>query len=109
VPLSTSAIALWAWANRDEVVEWGAFAVRAAQDLYAGNRHDPAAELRLRAALLDDRRTRRAPGLSVRVRDGVAVFTGLVQPETRDVAVHVAERTEGIVGVDDQFEMLPAR
>lgn len=108
VPVSTSAIALWAWANRDEVVEWGAFAVRAAQDVVGGNRRDPAAELRLRASLLDDRRTRRAAGLSLRVRDGVAIFTGLVLPEVRDVAVYLAERTEGIGDVDDRFEVLPA-
>ena len=107
--MSASAIALWAWANRDEVVEWGAFAVRAAQDLVGGNRQDPATELRLRAALLDDRRTRRATGLSVRVRGGVAIFTGLVHSEVRDVAVYLAERTEGIDDVDDRFEVLTTR
>jgi len=109
VPVSASAIALWAWANRDEVVEWGAFAVRATQDFFEGNRRDPATELRLRTGLLDDRRTRRAAGLSVRVRDGVAIFTGLVHPEVRDVALHLAERTDGIDSVDDRLEVLLAR
>jgi len=109
VPISASALALWGWAHRDEVAEWGAFAVRAAQSVVRGNRSDPVVELRLRAAFLEDQRTRRASGLSLRVREGVAILTGLVRPEVRDVAAYLAERTEGIAGVDDRLELLPER
>jgi hypothetical protein len=63
LPLSGSAIALWAWQNRDDVVDWAAFGVRSAQGLVSGNTEDVAAEARLRVALHGDRRTRGAPGL----------------------------------------------
>ena len=33
LPLSGSAIALWAWRNRDDVIDWAAFGVRSAQGL----------------------------------------------------------------------------
>ena len=37
IPISGSAIALWTWHNRDEVLEWAGFGVRAAQKLVAGD------------------------------------------------------------------------
>jgi osmotically-inducible protein OsmY len=109
LPLSGSAIALWAWRNRDDVIDWAAFGVRSAQGLVSGNREDIATEARLRIALQGDRRTRRAPGLEVMVRDGVAILKGIVDPEVRDVAVKLAERTEGVQKVDDRMDELHRR
>lgn len=104
LPVSGSALALWAWRNRDDVVDWAAFGVRSAQSLVSGNTDDVKAEARLRMALAKDRRTRHAPGLEVVVRDGVAVLKGIVGPDVHDVAVKLAERTEGITKVDDRLE-----
>ena len=109
LPLSGSALALWAWQNRDDVVDWAAFGVRSAQSLVNGNTDDVKAEARLRLALEKDRRTRRAPSLDVMVRDGVARLKGIVDPEVHDVAVKTAERTEGIKKVDDRLEEVRGR
>jgi osmotically-inducible protein OsmY len=109
LPLSGSAIALWAWRNRDDVIDWAAFGVRSAQGIVSGNTDDVAAEARLRMALQGDRRTRRSPGLEVAVRDGVAVLRGIVGPEVRDVAVKLAERTQGIRKVDDHLDEIRSR
>jgi osmotically-inducible protein OsmY len=109
LPLSGSALALWAWRNRDDVIDWAAFGVRSAQGLVTGNTEDVATEARLRMALHGDRRTRRAPGLEVAVRDGVAVLRGIVDPEVRDVAVKLAERTEGVKKVDDRMDEIRPR
>ncbi len=109
LPLSGSAIALWAWQNRDDVIDWAAFGVRSAQGLVSGNTEDVAAEARLRMAFHGDRRTRRAPGLEVAVHDGVAVLKGIVDPEVRDVAVKLAERTEGVKKVDDRMDEIRPR
>ena len=109
LPLSGSAIALWAWRNRDDVIDWAAFGVRSAQGLVSGNREDIATEARLRITLQGDRRTRRAPGLEVMVRDGVAILRGIVDPEVRDVAVKLAERTEGVKKVDDRMDEVRRR
>ena len=109
LPLSGSAIALWAWRNRDDVIDWAAFGVRSAQGLVTGNTDDVATEARLRMALHGDRRTRRAPGLEVYVRDRVAVLKGIVDPEVRDVAVKLAERTEGVKKVDDRMDEIRPR
>ena len=109
LPLSGSAIALWAWRNRDDVIDWAAFGVRSAQGLVTGNTEDVAIEARLRMALHGDRRTRRAPGLEVSVRDGVAVLRGIVDPEVRDVAVKLADRTEGVKKVDDRMDEIRRR
>ncbi|HYV58519.1 MAG TPA: BON domain-containing protein [Acidimicrobiia bacterium] len=109
LPLSGSAIALWAWRNRDDVIDWAAFGVRSAQSLVSGNTDDVATEARLRMALHGDRRTRRAPGLDVWVRDGIAVLKGIVDPEVRDVAVKLAERTEGVKKVDDRMDEIRPR
>jgi osmotically-inducible protein OsmY len=109
LPLSGSAIALWVWQNRDDVVDWAAFGVRSAQGLVSGNTEDVATEARLRMALHGDRRTRRSPGLEVAVRDGVAVLKGIVDPEVRDVAVKLAERTEGVKKVDDRMDEIRRR
>jgi osmotically-inducible protein OsmY len=109
LPLSGSALALWAWHNRDEVVDWAAFGVRSAQSLASGNTEDVKAEARLRVALERDRRTRHAPGLEVMVRDGVAILKGIVDPEVHDVAVKIAQNTEGIEKVDDRLDEVRRR
>lgn len=109
LPISGSALALWAWRNRDDVVDWAAFGVRSAQSVVNGNTDDVKAEARLRMALAKDRRTRHAPGLEVVVRDGVAVLKGIVDPEVHDVAVKIAERTDGIRKVDDRLDEVRRR
>lgn len=109
LPLSGSAIALWAWHNRDEVVDWAAFGVRSAQSLVTGNTEDVRAEARLRMALERDRRTRHAPGLEVMVRDGVAILKGIVDTEVHDVAVKIAENSDGIEKVDDRLDEVRGR
>jgi BON domain-containing protein len=101
LPISGSAIALWAWRNRDEVLEWTGFGVRAAQKLIAGETADVGTEARIRAALNGDKRTRHAPGLRLEVRDGVAYFDGVVDEGVHDVAVAIAKRTTGVERVDD--------
>lgn len=101
VPISGSALALWAWRNRDEVLEWAGFGVRATQKLVAGDTTDVKTEARLRAALNGDKRTRHAPGLRIEVRDGVVYLRGVVDDDVRDVAVKIAKRTTGVERVDD--------
>jgi len=102
LPISGSALALWAWRNRDEVLEWAGFGVRATQKLIAGDKADVATEARIRAALNGDRRTRHAPGLRLEVRDGVAYLGGVVDEDVRDVAVAIAKRTTGVERIDDE-------
>ena len=104
LPLSSSTLALWAWRYRHEVIDWAAFGVRAALSLVNGNTDDVKAEARLRLALEKDRRTRRAPGLEVLVRDGTGVLNGIVDPEVHGRAVKIAKRTKGIKKVDDRFQ-----
>ena len=101
VPISGSALALWAWQNRDEVLEWAGFGVRATQKLVAGDTTDVKTEARLRASLNGDKRTRHAPGLRIEVRDGVVYLRGVVDDDVRDVAVKIAKRTTGVERVDD--------
>ncbi|HEX6312606.1 MAG TPA: BON domain-containing protein [Acidimicrobiia bacterium] len=100
IPISGSAIALWAWRNRDEVLEWTGFGVRAAQKLAAGDSADVKTEARVRASLNRDRRTRYAPGLRIEVLDGVVVLRGVIDEGVGDVAVAIAERTTGVERVD---------
>jgi osmotically-inducible protein OsmY len=101
LPISGSALALWAWRNRDEMAEWAGFGVRATQKLVAGETSDVRTEARLRASLNGDKRTRHAPGLRIEVRDGVAHLSGVVDEDVREVAVKIAKRTSGIERVDD--------
>jgi hypothetical protein len=102
LPISGSALALWALRNRDEVLEWAGFGVRATQKLLAGDTADVATEARIRAALNGDRRTRHAPGLRLEVRDGVAYLGGVVDENVHDVAVAIAKRTTGVERIDDE-------
>ncbi len=104
LPISGTALALWVWSNRDDVVEWAAFGVRSAQKLATGETDDIKIEGRLRASLLGDKRTRHAAGLSLKVHDGIAIVSGIVSPEVRDVTLAIANRTDGVRGVDDRLE-----
>jgi osmotically-inducible protein OsmY len=106
---ATTALAYWAWRNREEVVDWAAYGVRAVQNVVAGNTEDVIVEGRLRFALLGDRRTRGAIGLEVVVRDGVAILHGLVDPGVREVALRIAEQTEGVMKIDDRLSVLVPR
>lgn len=110
LPFSGSAIALLAWSNRDEVLEWTGFGVRATRKLLAHERADVTTEARLRLALNRDRRTAHAPGLRIEVRDGVAILRGVVDHGVRPVVVALARQTRGITAVDDVLlDELPGR
>ncbi len=106
IPLSTTAIALFAWQHRDELVDWSAFGVRAIAGLAGGRQQDVVAEARLRARLNTDKRTRDSSGVSIVVRDGTARLSGIVNDETRVLALAFARRTPGVVAVDDHFDVL---
>lgn len=103
--LSYPALLAFAWRNRDEVAEWTGFAFRAAQALAPGGTtlDDVKLEARVRLALAKDPRTRRAPGLGVRVREGVVTLRGVVAPDVKDLAVKLVEGVEGVRAVDDQL------
>jgi osmotically-inducible protein OsmY len=101
IPLGASTIALWAWRNRDEVLEWTGFGVRASQKLLAGDTTEVKTEARVRANLNRDRRTRWAPGLRIEVLDGVVIYRGVIDEGVREVAVALAEHTSGVTRVDD--------
>ncbi|MCU1457835.1 MAG: hypothetical protein JWL73_1927 [Actinomycetia bacterium] len=107
IPVSTTALALFAWQHREELVDWSAFGVRAAAGLAGGRHEDVVAEARLRAKLSTDKRTRDSSGVSVVVRDGTAKLTGIVDEATRTLALAFARRTPGVTAVDDQFDVLP--
>ncbi len=106
VPLSATAMALFAWQHRDELVDWSAFGVRAVASIAGGRHEDVVAEARLRAKLNTDKRTRDLAGVSIVVRDGTARLSGIVNDETRVLALAFARRTPGITFVDDQFDVL---
>jgi hypothetical protein len=107
--LSGPALAWWAWRHRDEVIDWADFGARSTRKLLSGDRRDPVLEARLRAALATDPRTRHASGLRVRVHDGVAELRGAVTPEVRDVALAIAQRTNGVTRVDDDLDLVGRR
>jgi osmotically-inducible protein OsmY len=109
VAAAATALAYWAWNNREEVVDWAAYGVRSVMSLVEGNTDDVAVEGRLRLKLLGEPRTRRAIGLEVVVRDGVAVMRGMVDPGVREIALRIAESTEGVETVEDRLEVLHPR
>jgi hypothetical protein len=109
--LSLAALAGLAWRNRDEVAEWAGFGVRAARAFAPGGSgaDDIKIESRLRYSLARDRRTRRADGLTVSVRDGIARLRGVVDPEVAEVAPYLAEHLPGVRGVDNQLRVAQSR
>ena len=106
---AATALAYWAWNNREEVVDWAAYGVRAVQNLVEGHTDDVVVEGRLRLKLLGEPRTRRAIGLEVIVRDGVTILKGVVDPAVREIALRIAETTEGVDKIDDRLEVLVPR
>jgi osmotically-inducible protein OsmY len=108
LPLSRLGLALWAWRNRASIAGWTQFAGRSASSLVRGGSLDDArAELRLRAALSADKRTRGA-ALGVSVVDGVAHVTGRAPADARDAAGDIARATRGVARVHEAVEV-PAR
>jgi hypothetical protein len=108
LPLSRLGLALWAWRNRGSIADWTQFAGRSASSLVRGGSLDDArAELRLRAALSSDKRTRGAT-LGVSVVDGVVRLTGRAPATARDAAVDLARATRGVTRVHETVEV-PAR
>ena len=103
--LSLPALLAFAWRNRDEVLEWAGFGVRAVQAALPGGEsfEDVKTEARLRYALGMDKRTRRADGLHVEVFDGIALLHGVVRPEIYEVAPEIAQSVQGVRLVDNRL------
>ncbi len=101
VPVSRWAVALWAWRNRTELLDWAGFATRSVPRLQGEERGDVITEARLRARLTNDPRTRGVAGLRVDVSDGVATLSGVVPPEVHDAALAIATDTRGVRRVRD--------
>jgi hypothetical protein len=106
VRLSAPALAAFAWRNRDELLEWAQFGLRAVQSALPGGADfdDVKTEARLRYALANDKRTRRADGLHVEVFDGIALLRGVVSPDVFDVAPLIAEGIGGVRMVDNRLK-----
>ena len=103
VPISRTAVALWAWRNRASVLEWLTFGLRAAGSVTSGKGLDDArAEFRLRANLARDPRTRVAI-IDVAVEDGVAFLSGRTSPEVHALVQDVAVATRGVSRIDDRI------
>jgi hypothetical protein len=101
VPVTRGAIALWAWRNRAELLDWAGFATRSVPRLQGEERGDVITEARLRARLTNDPRTRGVAGLRIDVSDGVATLSGVVPPEVHDAALAIATDTRGVRRVRD--------
>src|SRR5688572_6526548 len=103
--LSLPALLAFMWRNRDEVLEWAGFGVRAVQAALPGGEsfEDVKTEARLRYALGMDKRTRRADGLHVEVFDGIALLHGVVRPEVYEVAPEIAQSVPGVRLVDNRL------
>jgi osmotically-inducible protein OsmY len=101
VPVSRGAVALWAWRNRTELLDWAGFATRSVPRLQGEERSDVITEARLRARLTNDPRTRGVAGLRVDVSDGVATLSGVVPAEVHDAALAIATDTRGVRRVRD--------
>ena len=109
LPLSRLGLAMWAWRNRGSIADWTQFAGRSAEALVrGGSLHDARAELRLRASLAADKRTRGA-ALGVSVVDGVARVTGRAPAAARDAAVDLARATRGVTRVHETVEVPASR
>ena len=101
VPVSRGALALWAWRNRSELLDWAGFATRSVPRLQGEERADVITEARLRARLTNHPRTRGIAGLRVDVKDGVATLSGVVSQEVHDAALAIATDTRGVHRVRD--------
>lgn len=101
LPLSRAGMAVWAFRNREQIVDWAGHGVRSVPRLFQGEAGDVVTETRLRAALAGDKATKSARGLTVSVRRGVAELRGPVDAETAMAATRVAERVPGVRSVRD--------
>jgi hypothetical protein len=101
VPVTRGAIALWAWRNRTELLDWAGFATRSVPRLQGEERGDVITEARLRARLTNDPRTRGVAVLRIDVSDGVATLSGVVPSEVHDAALAIATDTRGVRRVRD--------
>jgi hypothetical protein len=101
VPVTRGAIALWAWRNRTELLDWAGFATRSVPRLQGEERGDVITEARLRARLTNDPRTRGTASLRIDVSDGVATLSGVVSPDVHDAALDIATDTRGVRRVRD--------
>ena len=104
LPISRAGIALWAWRNRQSIIEWTGFGARAAQQLVAGDRDDTLTEAKLRFALTREPGNRMAD-VKVTVEDGVAHLSGYVDADVAERAFELAERTSGVRRVRNNLEV----
>ena len=103
VPVSRVGVALWAWHNRDEILDWAGFVAGAGPRVVEGKGGDVVAEARLRLRLTTDARTRSADRLRVSVHDGVATLSGVVEPAVHDAALDLATVASGVRKVRDDL------
>ena len=99
LPVGRLATAWWAWRNRRELGRWLRFAWRAVPPSTA-DRADLLAEVRVRAALGRDPRTRGAPTLSIRVRGRTAFLEGSLPPDVHDRVAELTVRAKGVYRVE---------
>src|SRR5688572_8362795 len=104
LPISRAGLALWAWRNRQPIIEWAGFGARAAQQLVAGEKDDTLTEARLRASLTRSPDTRTA-GIDVKVEEGVARLSGTVDRWVAERAFEMAERTPGVRRVRNELRV----
>jgi hypothetical protein len=91
----------WLWRNRHDIVRWARFGLRLATNREELQRDDIVAELRARAALTMDPRTRTASDLDIeRIGDGLVVVRTHLGKPTAQVARDVLERVPGVRTVD---------
>lgn len=106
LPVSRLGLAMWAWRHRDALADWAQFGARSASSVVRGGSLDDArTELRLRAALTADGRTR-GSAITVSVVAGVARLGGrAASPAARDAAVELARSTKGVTRVHEDIDV----
>jgi hypothetical protein len=91
----------WLWRNRHDIVRWARFVGRTAANRDQLDKDQILAEVRARAALTMDPRTRTAPDLDIeRVGDGRVVVRAHLGKPTAQVARDVLEHVSGVETVD---------
>jgi hypothetical protein len=91
----------WLWRNRHDIVRWAKFVARTAANRQELDKDQIMAEVRARAALTMDPRTRIAPDLDIeQAGNGLVVVRTHVGKPTAQVARDVLERVSGVETVD---------
>jgi hypothetical protein len=93
----------WVWRNRHDLARWTRFLMRLPADVKVRDRSEIVTEVRARAALSMDERTRRAGDLDIRSlgdADGVVVVRTHPAKATAGVASEVLDRVPGVLRVD---------